>query len=480
MQQFSAIASGSGGHPAGGPRSVLPPRTVAAGTFLIAAVMLLGGCGGGAREGARAPREPFARPLEIYRDLGFMTGPGQFPAVASFGTVAGPADSTFVVLGLSLPNNALRFQREGAGFVAEYTIDLAFMNTDSVVVRRFSAAEAVRVASFAETSRSDESVVFQRAYAMPPGSYIVRLQAADVHSSRGFRMTDTLTAPMYGPGGSAIASPLLVYKATGRSARAEHPDFILNPRHTVPYGGAPPILYLEAYTDTTAIDVRVRNEAGVAVWHGSVALPAAVSEVRFGVVTIPSDTFPLGRFSVEIGNPGHPSARTPLVLTISDQWMVSNFEDVLQFLRFIAHAAEIDSLREGTPPERRILWENFWARRDPLPVTGTNEFRERFFQRVRFATDAFREPGRAGWQTDRGEVFIVLGSPDHAVERNLGRVDMGGQPNAVEWVYGGLPSGRLNLIFHDRTGFGRFELVPGSAAAFRSAAERMKPRPPRN
>jgi hypothetical protein len=31
-------------------------------------------------------------------------------------------------------------------------------------------------------------------------------------------------------------------------------------------------------------------------------------------------------------------------------------------------------------------------------------------------------------------------------------------------------------LFYDRTGFGRFELIPASASAFRAAAERLKPR----
>src|SRR5690606_10017005 len=143
--------------------------------------------------------------------------------------------------------------------------------------------------------------------------------------------------------------------------------------------------------------------------------------VRYGVVDLPAATLPLGRFWVEVTGPGTGVVRTPIVLTISDQWMVANFEEVLEFLRYIAHPDELDSLRTGTPAERRTRWETFWAKRDPLPITDLNEFRDEFFQRVRYATEAFREPGgRAGWQTDRGEVYIVLGPPDQALERYIG------------------------------------------------------------
>jgi GWxTD domain-containing protein len=477
----SSILSGIEGHPEGGPRRFTGrgSRTGAAALFVI--TLALAACGARGADSPRPGREPFTRPLDIYRDLGFITGPGQFPVVASFSTLAGPADSTYVLLGLSLPNNALRFQRDGSSFVAEYSVDLTFMDADSVTIQRFSARETVRIPSFAEAGRSDESVVFQRAFAVTPGDYIVRLQAGDVHSARGFSMMDTLTAPAYGMAGARVASPMLVYQSAGRRDRADLPELILNPRHTVPFGGEAPVLYLEAYdTVMPGLEVEVLSETGESIWRGLAALDQGTGPVRFSVMPLPSETFPLGRFWVHVAAPGAAAERTPLVLTISDHWMVSNFEDVLQFLRYIAYPDELELLRRGTPAERREQWEAFWARRDPLPITGVNEYREQFFQRVRYATEAFREPGRAGWQTDRGEVYIVLGPPDQAVERYLGRNNLSGRPNAEEWIYSSAAGGRLNLLFHDRTGFGRLDLIPSSASAFRGAAERIRPRLPRN
>jgi len=70
----------------------------------------------------------------------------------------------------------------------------------------------------------------------------------------------------------------------------------------------------------------------------------------------------------------------------------------------------------------------------------------------------------------------VLGPPDQALERYIGVSNMSGEPNAEEWLYTGAPGGRLTLLFLDRSGFGRFELSPSSAAAFRGVADRMKPK----
>src|SRR5690606_791564 len=138
-----------------------------------------------------APQEGFMRPLEVYRRLGTLTGSDRFPAVASFSSVACPADSTYVVFGLSLPNSALRFERESNAFTARYTVSLSFRQ-DSQVVRKVEDQGTVRVASFAETSRTDESVVYQTVIALPPGRYIVDVEAQDGTGTRGFRSQDTL------------------------------------------------------------------------------------------------------------------------------------------------------------------------------------------------------------------------------------------------------------------------------------------------
>lgn len=490
MHPFSTT-SGTGGHPRGGPlrfsRSLgvrgRPPAAALRPLSLLLLALALPACiGRGGADRAR-PGEggAFSRPLEIYDELGFMTGSGAFPIVASFATLAGPGDSTQVLLGMSLPNSALRYQREGSGFEAEYEVSLTFMSLDSVVVSRAGERATVRVPAFPETGRTDESIVYQQAFTMAPGDYIVQLDVADVNSSRGFRGRDTLAVPAYGTV-AHLSAPVFVYEASGRSARSETPALIINPRHTVPYGGEAPLLYVEAYgPDREALDVRVLNEQRDTVWEESVPLRSTGPGLQYAIIEVPTEVLPLGRFALEIDGGAGEVASAPLVMTISDQWMVANFDDVLQFLRYVAHPQEIDSLRAGSPAERREAWERFWARRDPLPITELNEYRDAFFQRVRYATEAFREPGgRPGWNTDRGEVYIVLGPPDHAMERYVGNPDMMARPNAEEWIYSAVPGGRLDLLFVDRTGFGRFELVPAAAAAFRSVAERMKPRLPRD
>jgi GWxTD domain-containing protein len=465
------------GHHHGGPCCFRVRRRVRRHLRLLAAGLLAAGCGttGGERPVA-GPAPAFARPLDIYRELGFLTGPGQFPVVAGFSTLAGPGDSTLVLVGLSIPNSALRFQREPRGFAAEYEVAIEILDADSMPVRRITTRDTVRIPAFAETGRTDESIIFQRAISLQPGRYLLHLRASDVNSAREFRASEALFVPAYGAaGGVILAPPLVAYRAQGRISRDASPALILNPRNTVSYGADTTLVYVEAYGGQHSVTVQVAARDGGVVWSESALLEGGDGGIRYAVVAIPSETFPLGYLQLRASTSEHVSQVRPLVLTISDQWMVANFEDVLHFLALIAHQEEIDSLQAGSPAMRRQLWDRFWERRNPLPGTDMNEFRDRFFQRVRFAAEAFREPGRAGWQTDRGQAYIVFGAPDHAVERYLGQTDVTGRPNAFEWVYLNAAGDRLNLLFHDRTGFGRFDLIPASAAAFRAAAARAKP-----
>src|SRR5690606_40909471 len=263
-----------------------------------------------------------------------------------------------------------RFQRDESGFLGEYAVRITF-SRDSVRVREVRRQEVVRIPSFAETGRTEESVVFQELILLEPGDYTVKVEARDAHSSRGFQAVDTLSVPRYGASSRRLSEPVVVYRATGRESQEVYPELIANPRRTVPYGGDAPRLYIEGYgvAEGYPVSVRVVDEHGVEVWHSQVGLYDGGFEVRSTVVEIPREPLPLGRLWVELRTPPDTQAvRSPLLVTISDQWMVANYEEVLEFLSYIASREELDSLTEATGADRRERWERVWARRDPVPA----------------------------------------------------------------------------------------------------------------
>ncbi|MBN1558803.1 GWxTD domain-containing protein [candidate division KSB1 bacterium] len=132
----------------------------------------------------------------------------------------------------------------------------------------------------------------------------------------------------------------------------------------------------------------------------------------------------------------------------------SNLEIAVDQLSLVAHKRDIEAVRNASEAERKIIYDEFWLKRDPTPNTNSNELKDEFFGRIDFSNRNFGEiaAGRSGWQTDRGKIYIVYGAPD-----NVDRRDAGMNTPATEvWHYN-----RLNrkYFFADRDGEGAFRLV---------------------
>lgn len=125
-------------------------------------------------------------------------------------------------------------------------------------------------------------------------------------------------------------------------------------------------------------------------------------------------------------------------------------------LMLIAKSSQLkgyDKLSVGA--KRRFLVE-FWKKFDSSPETPANEERERFYQAIAYADQAFRV-GRGrqepGWRTDRGRIYAKYG----AASDQLTRVPTGFAPPYEVWRYTrGKPR---YFIFADRNGFGSYQLI---------------------
>ena len=83
-----------------------------------------------------------------------------------------------------------------------------------------------------------------------------------------------------------------------------------------------------------------------------------------------------------------------------------------QDVRYIMEHEECSAFVQlDSNEERNRFVESFWSRRDPTPGTQTNEFKEEHYRRIAYSNELFRS-SRAGWMTDRGRTYILLGPPD--------------------------------------------------------------------
>jgi GWxTD domain-containing protein len=134
-----------------------------------------------------------------------------------------------------------------------------------------------------------------------------------------------------------------------------------------------------------------------------------------------------------------------------------------------AERAVFEGLSSNAERDRFI--EQFWLRRDPTPGTPANEYRDELRRRIDYANSNFatRLPGVAGWQTDRGRMFIQFGNPDE-IESHPGpyvRPDGSLQqyPSHL-WLYRFIEGVGNNVLveFADTKGTGEYPRVAGAPA----------------
>ncbi len=113
-----------------------------------------------------------------------------------------------------------------------------------------------------------------------------------------------------------------------------------------------------------------------------------------------------------------------------------------------------------TEGDRDLFIEEFWRQRDPISGTPRNEFRDEHYRRIEFANRTFgRETPTAGWRTDRGRYYIMLGPPADVERFMTGSGDI--HP-AELWYFRGSPGLGLpavfRLLFFQKYGSGDFKL----------------------
>ncbi|MEO8200906.1 MAG: GWxTD domain-containing protein [Gemmatimonadota bacterium] len=425
------------------------------------------GCGSWQRVGTTPgaqPEKSFTEVLDmgsVYKRLGRLVAPGPVSFIGDVVYAAGPGDSTNAILGLSLENRALSFQREEGKFVARYRVEIIFEPATGAAIR-VSRDEAVQVATFQETMRNDESVLFQQFFHLVPGAYKLSISIRDRTSSEQSRVESTVTIPGFATG--SISAPIVAYEVTGRANRINPLAVVLNPRGTVAYGSDTLLAYVEGYNfpGPAALPFQIHDASDSIVFEDSLRF-AGGQDVEGQVIRLTPDSAPLGQLRLVVGS-GPNQRETSAIVSLSTAWVVTNYEEMVGLLKYFGYKSKLDSLRSASSTDRSLLWRSFYRSTDPNPATPENEALDLYFGRLSASNNLFKDEGVPGWRTDRGEVFIGLGEPDEVYDSSplsQGRV--------IRWVY---TQDRLVLTFVDETGFSRFRLTTSARAEFSRVLDR--------
>ena len=444
---------------------MLTMSRICSGILLIGSAVSLA-CSGS--PSTRATPEPNPRVLpaagspppdmsELYRQIGLMAAPGPIAFVGKVSAFASRSpDTTLLLVSVSLPNRALTFTREGDRYRAPYEVTLSLQRGD-VEAASVHVMEIVRVGSFREINRSDESVIFQHYFHIAPGSYTLSATVRDVGGSRNATQQAPITVPSLGAG--RLSTPVMVYEASGRNALDSAPSLLASPRSSAVFGRDSTVaIYVEAYGQGTRlpIDFVVRNDKGVQLWRDSATL-ARRGGLFSGIVSVPISTVGVGTGQVSFTRRDGPgSVDAPLFVSFGEDIPLMSFEDMVGYLRFFATPGRINALRSAAPERRASVWAEFLRATDPVPETPTNEDLQAYFGRIQIANGQFRMDRNPGWLSDRGMVYVSLGEPDEVFERNLNQsittTQMGSATRIQIWQYRQFNS---QLVFYDETGHWR-------------------------
>ena len=431
---------------------------------------------GGARgDPSGATRRALGGPdlAAVYQQMGLLVGKGDVPFVgAAARFAAASSDSTLLLLSLSFANRALTFEREGDRYRAAYELRAELRQGDSVV-RRVAADEIVRVATFRETARADESVLFSQFLTAAPGAYTLHVAVRDAASGRSTAVETPVNVPRTGATGAGLSTPVVAYAAVGRPRLDTLPDVTPRTRATLTFGQDSVVtLFVEGYRDagTPRLPLRVtaRGERNALVWSDTASIERRPGGFYGGLVRVPVPRLGVGVVALDVTRPGAAdSARTAVFVGLGEDLPAATFEEVLAYLRYYTSPERLRALREATPEARPAAWAAFVRASDPVSGTPEHEGLREYFARVRAANLRFGEDATPGWMTDRGMTYIVLGEPDQIVDPT--EQDPNSKGRTQVWEY---RAEKLQLTFSDRGDFGQWRLTGPSASQLQAAMRR--------
>jgi GWxTD domain-containing protein len=454
----------------------------------LAAALVLSACGGNkaapkpapapARAPTRAPggaQGPVAASslefdgVKLYRELGLLARGAPMPFVGNVAFMASSsADSTHVVVAVTIANGNLTFGRETDRFRAGYTVSITLRN-GAETVKQIEAHESVLVASYKEVSRLDESVIYQELLTVKPGRYNLTVNVRDDGSSKNGSDDVTLLVPALGAG--ALSTPVAFAQVTQRISTDSLPRVVTNPAATATFGRDSLVgLYLEGYGPASGarlpLNIAARTETGRMLFTDTVSLVRR-QNMYSGVLYVPIARTGIGPVVLSVWQTGmKDTTRAPLFIGFGEELPVATYDEMLNYLRWFTLPARLKSLRDTAPEFRPGAWANFV--RDNATQTGGMEGLRDYFLRLNAANAQFREEGVPGWMTDRGKVLLGLGEPDQRYEQGT-TADPTNRLRSEIWEYRSL---QMQLVFSEQQEFGHWRLTNSSAIAFDNAWRR--------
>ncbi len=354
---------------------------------------------------------------------------------------------------LQIPYQNLQFVKHKGKFQAKYSVTLSFYDEDKddLLLEKVWNAK-ITVPSFEIASSENNFKYDYRSFDLDPETYTMECNLYDKDSKKEYTVDAVIELKEFDK--EIQFSDLIFIDAEIDS------QIIPNISNTVESTDSSLSFFYEIYSDKDQIlnlKYEIENSEEDIIYNASVA-QKILQGTNFIKHKLEGTSVSLGKYrliakavdsddDIIVGTSKYFVSRIyGFPATITD------LDEAVEQMVYIAGSTVLDDIEETEDPEERLQkFKDYWKSKDPSPNTTQNEVLYEYYRRVAYANKNFKHY-YAGWRTDMGMIYIMLGPPNN-VERHPFEYDS--KPYEI-WYYYGI---NQQFYFVDDTGFGDYRLL---------------------
>ena len=367
-------------------------------------------------------------------------------------------------------NADLQFVKNDSEYTAEAEVVAVLYDERDNFVNELSTEQTIHEMYYNLTTNSANENFIQFNFLLETGQYKLELFFTDKNTNKTYKIKKKINVKSFNSDEmmlSDIQIASMVELSEERSNFVKNGAKIIpNPSRIFDSNSSRANFYFEIYniqysdfnkTNSFTMSYVVKNEKKDTIFNFSrtYSKPDKSISINFPV---PINTLDAGEYRLELeitddDTKDKAYAKTTFIIYRSpmDLRFVS-FDKAVDMLRMIATNKEIKKLKKVSQQNRQVALKNFWKSKDPTPGTLENEYMVEFYSRINYVNKAFEAPGKEGWKTDRGKIYIRFGTPDTI---NRATANYGWEKYEM-WIY---HEQNKRYVFVDKFGFGDYNLV---------------------
>jgi len=391
---------------------------------------------------------------------------------------------------IAVPRHQLKFVADGDQWRASFACQVAIIKADSeLITHRW---QAYHVARSMDDIKHGQLLFTQAQFQVPVGAYQFIVRVEDENSQTFATKTLNLTVPAF-PSRNLCLSDLqfasLIEKDTTVSLFYKN-SYKVVPNPAALYGTGMPMLYTysEIYNlsfpsdgaysvayrvldgngrEAKTAPARPRRIVGrslvevnainvAALFSGTYTLEERVKDHQTGQEAINARKFFVYR-EQDAARTVEQSANADALVNHYRVLPLQELDNEFAAARYIASDEEVRIFSSLSEEGKREFMARFWNKRERMPETARNEYREDYLARVAYANKNFSGL-REGWKTDMGRVLLIYGFPNE-----IDRIPSSGESRAHQfWKYFEIEGG-VEFVFVDIKSWSNYELVNSTA-----------------